>query len=55
MGWFKRMRRKFRNLTSDGDYPGSHGHGGDPARSTRNAKAQFETQVNRPDRFGGWS
>lgn len=53
MAWFKRMRRRLRNLASDGDYAGSHGGAGDPGRGARNAKAEFETQVNRPDRSGG--
>ncbi len=54
MAWFARLRRKLRNYTSDGDYAGSHGGGGsDGGRGERNAKAQFETTVNRPDRFGG--
>lgn len=53
MAWFKRLRRRVKNFTSDGDYAGSQGGGGDTARSTRNAKAEFETHVNRPDRFGG--
>ena len=53
MAWFKRMRRKLRNYTSDGDYACSHGGSGSDGRNERNAKAQFETTVNRPDRFGG--
>ena len=56
MAWFERMRRRLRNYTSDGDYPGSHGGGSSSSsaeRDTRNAKAQFETTVNRPDRLGG--
>lgn len=55
MAWFKRLRERLRNYASDGDYPGSHGGGGDTARGERNAKAQFETHANRPDRFGGGS
>jgi len=53
MAWFQRMRRRLRNYTSDGDYAGSRGGGSDGGRGERNAKAQFETTVNRPDRFGG--
>ncbi len=55
MAWFERMRRRLKNYTSDGDYAGSHsgGSSGSGERDTRNAKAQFETTVNRPDRFGG--
>jgi hypothetical protein len=55
MAWFQRLRRRLKNLSSDGDYAGSHGGGGDSARHGRNAKAQFETHANRPDRFGGGS
>lgn len=52
MAWFRRLKRRLKNLTSDGDYAGSHSGSGDTARSERNAKAQFETYANRPDRFG---
>jgi hypothetical protein len=51
MAWFARFRRRLRNYTSDGDYAGSQGGGSDGGRGERNAKAQFETTVNRPDRF----
>jgi hypothetical protein len=54
MAWFKRMHRRFRNLASDGDYAGTHGGADDSGRGVRNAKAEFETHVNRPDRSGGW-
>jgi hypothetical protein len=53
MSWFARLRRRLKNYTSDGDYAGSHGGGRSGERGTRNAKAQFETTVNRPDRFDG--
>jgi hypothetical protein len=54
MAWFKRLRRRMRNYTSDGDYAGSHGGGGASAeRDTRNAKAQGEAIAYRPDRYGG--
>jgi hypothetical protein len=54
MAWFKRLRRKLRNYTSDGDYAGSHGgSGGDGGRGVRNAKAQGEAIAYRPDRYGG--
>lgn len=53
MGRFRRWKRRMRNLASGGDYAGSHGGSGDSARESRNTKARFETQVNRPDRSGG--
>ncbi|HSP26935.1 MAG TPA: hypothetical protein VLN74_00205 [Ilumatobacteraceae bacterium] len=55
MAWFKRLRRKLRNSTSDGDYAGSHGGSGSGSdgRNERNAKAQGEAIAHRPDRYGG--
>jgi hypothetical protein len=54
MSWFRRMRRRLKNYTSDGDYAGSHGGGGGSAeRDTRNADAQGAALANRPDRFDG--
>jgi hypothetical protein len=41
-----------RNLSSTGDYAGGHGARPDSGQAGRTAKAQFETTVNRPDRFG---
>lgn len=55
MAWFARMRRRLRNYTSDGEYAGSLGGGQSRESVERNAKAQFETTVNRPDRLGGGS
>jgi hypothetical protein len=52
MAWFKRLRRRLRNYTSDGDYAGSHGGGSDGGRGERNAKAQGEVIAHRPDRYG---
>lgn len=54
MAWFQRLRRRLKNLASDGDYAGSHGGGGGSAeRDIRNANAQGQTLANRPDRFDG--
>jgi hypothetical protein len=53
MAWFKRLRRRLRNYTSDGDYAGSHGGGSDGGRGERNAKAQGEAIAYRPDRHDG--
>jgi hypothetical protein len=53
MAWFERMRRRLRNYTSDGDYPGAHsGRGGSSERDLRNANAQAQALANRPDRYG---
>jgi hypothetical protein len=52
MAWFKRLRRRLRNYTSDGDYAGSRG-GSDGGRGERNAKAQGEAIAYRPDRYDG--
>lgn len=37
MAWFKRLKRRLKNYTSDGDYAGSHGgdRGGAPSESTQ--------------------
>jgi hypothetical protein len=54
MAWFKRFRRRMRNYTSDGDYPGAYSGGrGSSERAMRNADAQGHAFANRPDRFGG--
>jgi hypothetical protein len=53
MSWFKRLRRKLRNYTSDSDYAGGHGGGSDGGRRARNARAQGEAIAHRPDRFDG--
>ena len=54
MAWFQRMRRRLKNLASDGDYAGSHGGGGGSSeRDIRNANAQGQALANRPDRIGG--
>lgn len=53
MAWFERFRRKLRNYTSGGDYPGGHGGGSDGARGARNARAQGEAIAHRPDRYDG--
>jgi hypothetical protein len=53
MGWFRRWRRRMRNLSSGGDYAGSHSAGGDGGRGARNANAQGEAIAYRGDRSGG--
>jgi hypothetical protein len=42
-----------RNLSSGGDYAGSHTGGGDGGRGARNANAQGEAIAYRGDRSGG--
>jgi hypothetical protein len=52
MSWFARMKRRFRNYTSSGDYAGAQGGRSDGGRGPRNANAQAETIAYRPDRSG---
>lgn len=42
MGWFKRLRRKLRNYTAGGDYPGGHGGGSGPGTASNDARLGVE-------------
>ena len=42
MSWFERLRRKLRNYTAGGDYPGGHGAGSDPSRASNDARLGHE-------------
>jgi hypothetical protein len=50
MGWFARFRRRMRNYTSAGDYPGAYGNAQDAERTRRGGVAQGEAIANRPGR-----
>lgn len=45
MSWFKRLRRKLRNYTAGGDYPG--GHDGGSATSTAGNDARLGVEHTR--------
>lgn len=42
VGWFKRLRRKLRNYTAGGDYPGGHGAGSSPSTASSEARLGVE-------------
>ena len=42
MAWFKRLRRKLRNYTSGGDYPGGHGGNSGPSSARNDARLGVE-------------
>ncbi len=44
------FRRRMRNYTSAGDYPGAYGHALDAERTQRGGMAQGEAIANRPGR-----